>query len=1084
MATRHLLGYSKSTRAKCHAPPSCQGTILPAGTLRYGKAIPSEFGETVEWRHWGCITPAILSELAGVELDSVSGFEELRSKDRQKIRQAVAAGRLDPADVPPSAVIRAVDTRPPPTTLDSRQVTSSSSVVTKLAGIRPLKRRADVASTPIPSTSRQVETPVLQVDEIVEEEPKDELYCVMKTNVVGIQYYDGMVGPDEEVILVREPSNPYDRNAIQVKNIGQIQVGHLPRNVVAKLAPLMDSKLISVEGVMKDGNMSGRKKYNLSMFPSKREELEPLLIWATPHQRGFPARSETSSRGRAPAVPGVTPVPYPVASSSTQAAHKVAQAQLEAAKRQEVALRNAAELQQIISGLERVSDESRRSSLLDSLCTVTDILELPVHPNPPGIKNGQLRVDLMKHQSQALQWAIRHEYPELPQKEMDEPVQFWQLRKLGIKSYYYNIATKTPQDNPPALGRGALCADAMFQGKTLTMISLILATKADNPPDHSNSTLIVVPLSVLSNWEKQIEDHCMPGSLTSYVYYGATRSLSAQELSAFDVVITTYQTVTGEHADGGESSTKKRKLDRPLFSVKWKRVILDEGHTIRNPKTKAAQAVCALQAQRRWALTGTPIINSPRVDDLGSLLTFLKICKPLDDSDFFTRLLLRPLKAGQTSGAELLRALMSHICIRRTKEMQDSKGNPLIPLPPVEMILIPVALDEGSRKIYDEVEKISRQRFEALINNENRALIHANALSMLTRLRQLALHPGLVPKSYLDGLRLGSDLSGHGKVVLSPEEKARLQRILAQAIEDCEECPICFSVLENARITSCAHCFCLPCITEAISRASKCPMDRRPLTLTDLYEPPPPELTQLPLTQEDPLDSHPLTPSAKINQLLHLLRLTAPGEKSLVFSQFTTFLDKIGEVLEAEKYVLIVGNFDSPFNLSRIPFIRFDGQMSAKRREEAIARFSVPFMGEPGMSQSYDSEDETEVNPRVMLISLKAGALGLNLTGNWWQVKYTLPHGESETNTLVQESIESQAIDRVNRIGQKKPVHVYQLIAEDTVESKVMEIQGRKKRLIKEAFSGIKARETERERREARLQDLVELFGLRRGSDN
>ncbi|KAJ3550002.1 hypothetical protein NMY22_g677 [Coprinellus aureogranulatus] len=102
-----------------------------------------------------------------------------------------------------------------------------------------------------------------------------------------------------------------------------------------------------------------------------------------------------------------------------------------------------------------------------------------------------------------------------------------------------------------------------------------------------------------------------------------------------------------------------------------------------------------------------------------------------------------------------------------------------------------------------------------------------------------------------------------------------------------------------------------------------------------------------------------------------------------------------------------------------------------------------------------------EENPRVMLISLKAGALGLNLTvannvflmDPWWQ-----------------EGIESQAIDRVNRIGQKKNVHVYQLIAENTVESKVLEIQDRKKKLIKEAFAGTKSRETQRQQKEARLQ--------------
>jgi hypothetical protein len=91
-----------------------------------------------------------------------------------------------------------------------------------------------------------------------------------------------------------------------------------------------------------------------------------------------------------------------------------------------------------------------------------------------------------------------------------------------------------------------------------------------------------------------------------------------------------------------------------------------------------------------------------------------------------------------------------------------------------------------------------------------------------------------------------------------------------------------------------------------------------------------------------------------------------------------------------------------------------------------------------------------------------------------------------------QEGIESQAIDRCNRyarwapcrvqrtdavfsIGQKKPVHVYQLVAENTVESKVLDIQERKKKMIQEAFSGIKSNETQRQKKEARLQGTLSL---------
>lgn len=122
------------------------------------------------------------------------------------------------------------------------------------------------------------------------------------------------------------------------------------------------------------------------------------------------------------------------------------------------------------------------------------------------------------------------------------------------------------------------------------MLALILATKKDTPPGFSKGTLIgtywlfpkinyiinfhvsVSPLSVLSNWEKQIEDHCTTGSLSVCMYYGTNRSMGAEALRKFDVVITTYQTVATEHFDNssGAPSKKKKKVERTLFDVEWK----------------------------------------------------------------------------------------------------------------------------------------------------------------------------------------------------------------------------------------------------------------------------------------------------------------------------------------------------------------------------------------------------------------------------------------------------------------------------------------------------------------------------------
>ncbi|KAK7005619.1 DNA repair protein rad5 [Favolaschia claudopus] len=1095
----HVVGYSKSANAKCHAQ-TCQGSPLPPGTLRYGATATNAFGETtVEWRHWGCVTASQLSALATVTMDRVKGFNQLVPADQAKIRKAISLRHVDPGDVPATA---------------------------NSAGQK--RARAEFETGQASSSTVNLVAEDDEEQEVIEIEPDQELYVSMVSEIVGVQYYSGMVGAGEEVRLTREPTNQYDRNAIKVQNISSTQVGHIPRNVAAKLSPLLDQKLVSVEGVMNAGNVGARKVvYALGITlkiygpADKRQELEPRLIWATPGQRGF----STASSSRA-LTASLAPRPSQ-AGTSTQRPSGPQQtaAQKEAIRKQQEAYQKAADLKKMLSSLEHVDDEERRSSLLDQLLSTDDILKLPVHPDPPGKGNG-LVIDLMKHQSQALQWALERENPVLPKTETDRPVQFWQFKKNGAKSYYYNLATKTPQETPPVLGRGALCADSMGLGKTLTMLALILATKVDvpKPKEFSNSTLIVAPLSILSNWEKQIEDHCESGALTYYVYYGTKRDIGAKDLQKYDVVITTYQTVAGEHDDTNSGpAKKKKKTEKNLFEILWKRIVLDEAHTIRNPKTKMAKACYALTAQRRWALAATPIINSPK--DLGSILTFLKICRPLDNEDFFKRLLLRPLKDGAPEGADLLRNLMNHICIRRTKEvlfnplyknnyltfkqMQDSEGNSLIPLPPVEMIKVPVTLSNEARAMYDEIEALSKQRVEACLRN-NHSLAQSNVLSLLTRMRQMVLHTGLIPASYIEELKAGDDDGSNNAPAkamnVTPADKARLQAKLAEAIEECEECSICFGLFEDPRITSCAHIFCLSCITESISRNPQCPLDRRALSLNDLHAPlPPMEATQAPFNAGDTSDGPDGGSSVKIDQLIELLRLTPATEKSLVFSQFTRqdFLDKIAERLDEKG----------------IAYVRFDGRMSAKRRQEVIAQFSVPVAdddvdsgsgsrhrsrsGSVGEHSDYvmdaddsdfidDDEDDSAYskkkskakgkgkqkqsqktsytshasgrNPKVMLISLKAGALGLNLTvannvylmDPWWQ-----------------DGIESQAIDRVNRIGQTKPVHVYQLIAENTVESKVLEIQDRKKQLIQAAFSGMKRTETQRQQKETRLQGFI-----------
>lgn len=117
-----------------------------------------------------------------------------------------------------------------------------------------------------------------------------------------------------------------------------------------------------------------------------------------------------------------------------------------------------------------------------------------------------------------------------------------------------------------------------------------------------------------------------------------------------------------------------------------------------------------------------------QIGDLGSLLTCLRICKPLDQvsqsipgmsaladspkAEYFKSLLLRPLKNGRASAGKLLQALVAQSLLRRTKESQDAGGNLLVTLPPIEYFRVPVQLDEDTRKLYDEMYEASRERFQ------------------------------------------------------------------------------------------------------------------------------------------------------------------------------------------------------------------------------------------------------------------------------------------------------------------------------------------------------------------------------------
>jgi superfamily II DNA or RNA helicase len=150
--------------------------------------------------------------------------------------------------------------------------------------------------------------------------------------------------------------------------------------------------------------------------------------------------------------------------------------------------------------------------------------------------------------------------------------------------------------------------------------------------------------------------------------------------------------------------------------------------------------------------------------------------------------------------------------------------------------------------------------------------------------------------------------------------------------------------------------------------------------------------------------------SSKVSRLLGALEdAAADGHKALVFSQWTSLLDRIEPHLDA----------------AEIGFVRLDGSTPQPERARVVARF------------------QDAAGPPVMLASLKAGGTGLNLTAAdhvflvdpWWNP-----------------AVEDQAADRAHRIGQDKPVLVYRLVARDTVEERILALQDKKRALADAAL--------------------------------
>lgn len=257
-------------------------------------------------------------------------------------------------------------------------------------------------------------------------------------------------------------------------------------------------------------------------------------------------------------------------------------------------------------------------------------------------------------------------------------------------------------------GAGGILADDMGLGKTVQAIAFLLSRA------NHGASLVVMPTSVLLNWEREIKRFAP--SLRPVIFNREDRAEVVKTLGAGDVLLSTYGLLPNEIEN--------------LKTVDWNVIVLDEAHTIKSKETKTSKAAMELTSDARLLLTGTPLQN--HLSELWNLSEFANPGLLGGYTSFVERFVVPVEKLHDKERQRLLKRMISPFLLRRTKT------DVLEELPEKTDITLRVELSEAERALY---EGLREDTAKALETGEIKPM---EALAALMKLRQAACHPQLV----------------------------------------------------------------------------------------------------------------------------------------------------------------------------------------------------------------------------------------------------------------------------------------------------------------------------------------------------
>lgn len=254
---------------------------------------------------------------------------------------------------------------------------------------------------------------------------------------------------------------------------------------------------------------------------------------------------------------------------------------------------------------------------------------------------------------------------------------------------------------------GGILADEMGLGKTVQTLAFLLFKKGKR-------SIVITPTSLIFNWKNEFEKFTPDIKLG--IAYGnkITREKILENINEYDVILTSY-------------GTYKNDIDK-YDNLKFDFCIIDEAQNIKNPDSIITNAIKKINAEVKFALTGTPVENN--LMELWSIFDFVM------PGYLYSKHKFEKIFANSDKNSSQLKNLIKPFMLRRTKkEVMDE-------LP-----------DKIEQKFYVELEKEHKRAYKSFVNLIKRRILENNednitVFSYLTKLRQLSIAPEIIVKNY------------------------------------------------------------------------------------------------------------------------------------------------------------------------------------------------------------------------------------------------------------------------------------------------------------------------------------------------